>query len=286
MRSWGPYPIRSVVGNLFEKNDLNLSSSLLNSRISSTKFKKPISNGPNSSDLMRKCSKIRHAVGMMVLILAWLLGGCGYNQLQQLEENAFAGWDQLDAALGKEVTLAQELTVIAAAGPLSQTPALARLSATREAAAAYPISVEELTNIEVMAHLQHLQEALAVALAELLLQVARDPALATDPGIARWRQEWERASAASIAARHRYNQEAERFNTAIREFPFSLTNRILLRLEPKVHYTAKIATELATPWQPSTDRTTAHDRATNGLTIATPVEQPRPASHRHASSDD
>ena len=224
---------------------------------------------------MRKCSKIRHAAGMMVLILAWLLGGCGYNQLQQLEENAFAGWDQLDAALGKEVMLAQALTDIAAAGPLRRTPVLERLSATLEAAAAYPISVEELTNIEVMAHLQQLQEALAVALAELLLQVARDPALAADPGIARWRQEWKRASDASIAARRRYNQEAERFNTAIREFPFSLTNRILLRLEPKVYYTAKIAAELATPWQPATARATANDGATGGLTIAAPVEQPR-----------
>jgi len=46
-------------------------------------------------------------------------------------------------------------------------------------------------------------------------------------------------------ARQRYNREVETFNAAIRKFPYSLTNSLLLHLERKEYFKAEAGAEVA-----------------------------------------
>ena len=41
---------------------------------------------------------------LIITVSVALLSGCGYNQLQQLEENVFRGWSDVDSTLQRRAT--------------------------------------------------------------------------------------------------------------------------------------------------------------------------------------
>ena len=41
---------------------------------------------------------------LIIAVSVALLSGCGYNQLQQLEENVFRGWSDVDSTLQRRAT--------------------------------------------------------------------------------------------------------------------------------------------------------------------------------------
>jgi len=180
----------------------------------------------------------------LILILSWLAAGCGYNRLQELEENAYSAWEELDRRLEIQRHLVTQLLVIVDDHLSISRPAMEKLTAGRDTSAAAQISVEELATPEVFAHFQQVNDALAVALADFAEQAAEDPGLQAVPTVFEKLRALATLADEILAARERYNMEAERFNSAIAKSPFDLTNRLLLGLKAKGFYTARAATEI------------------------------------------
>jgi len=180
----------------------------------------------------------------VVCVLCWLVAGCGYNQLQHLEENAYSAWEELDSRLEIQTRKVAQLLAAIDDHPWASRPAAERLAAARAASATAQISVEELATPPVLAHFQQVNDALSVALADFAGQAVADPNLQTEPSVFENLRALASLADEIIAARERYNMEVKRFNSAIRQFPFDLTNRLLLGLKAKGVYTARVATEM------------------------------------------
>jgi len=173
-------------------------------------------------------------------ILAFLLlvSGCGYNQLQQLEENVFKAWADIDATLQRRADLIPNLVEVVKGYAAHEKETLEAVVAARAKATSVNVSPGDLSNPEVMAQLQQAQGALSSALARLLVVVERYPDLKANQGFLDLQNQLEGTENRINVARQRYNQAVETFNGMIRKFPYSLTNRLLLHLERKTYFQA------------------------------------------------
>lgn len=164
--------------------------------------------------------------------------GCGYNVMQQNEEEVFAAWGNLEATLQRRADLIPNLveTVKGYAGHEKET--LEAVIEARSKATSVQLSPESLTNPQALANFQAAQGELSSALARLMVVVERYPDLKANQNFLALQHQLEGTENRIAVARQRYNEAVKVFNFSIRKFPNSLTNSILLNLERKEFYEA------------------------------------------------
>jgi LemA protein len=89
-----------------------------------------------------------------------------------------------------------------------------------------------------MVQFQQAQGGLNSALSRLMVVVERYPDLKANQNFLDLQTQLEGTENRINVARQRYNQAVEIFNGAIRKFPASLTNSLLLHLERKEYFKA------------------------------------------------
>ena len=184
----------------------------------------------------------------LVLVLAALfavmsLTGCGYNAMQQQEEEVFAAWADVDAALQRRADLIPNLvaTVQGAAGHEKST--LTAVIEARAKATQVRITPEQLTDKAALANFQAAQGELSSALSRLMVVVERYPDLKVNQNFLGLQHQLEGTENRITVARQRYNDAVKNFNFSIRKFPNSLTNSMLLHLERKEFFEADPASK-------------------------------------------
>jgi LemA protein len=113
----------------------------------------------------------------------------------------------------------------------------------RSKATSVQLSPDDLSNPAAMAQFQQAQGGLNSALGRLMLVVERYPDLKANQNFLDLQTQLEGTENRINVARQRYNQAVETFNGAIRKFPASLTNSILLHLERKEYFKADEAAQ-------------------------------------------
>ncbi|MFZ7128351.1 MAG: LemA family protein [Desulfobacterales bacterium] len=167
-----------------------------------------------------------------------LLSGCGYNSLQQLEENTFKAWADVDATLQRRADLIPNLVETVKGYAAHERETLEGVVNARAKATAVQLSAEDLSNRESMARLQAVQGELSSALSRLMVVVERYPDLKANQNFLDLQNQLEGTENRINVARQRYNQSVESFNFAIRKFPYNLTNNFLLNLDRKTYFQA------------------------------------------------
>ena len=89
-----------------------------------------------------------------------------------------------------------------------------------------------------MAKFQEAQGSLTPALSKMMLVVERYPDLKANQNFLDLQSQLEGTENRINVARQRYNQAVEGFNSSIRKFPESLTNKLLLHLDRKEYFKA------------------------------------------------
>ena len=177
------------------------------------------------------------------IFLLWiallLISGCGYNMLQQLEEDVFKAWADIDATLQRRSDLIPNLveTVKGYAGHEKET--LQAVIEARSKATSVKISPSDLGNPEAFAQFQQAQGALSSALSRLMVVVERYPDLKANQNFLDLQNQLEGTENRINVARQRYNNAVGDFNAAIRKFPYNLTNKFFLSLEKKSYFKAE-----------------------------------------------
>ncbi|MFC1580318.1 LemA family protein [Thermodesulfobacteriota bacterium] len=174
-----------------------------------------------------------------VVIVAFLLSGCGYNTLQEYEEDVFKSWADVDATLQRRADLIPNLVKVVKGYAAHEKETLQRVVDARTRAQAIQISAKDLNNPVAMARLQAGQGQLSSALLRLLVVVEQYPQLKASENFLDLQNQLEGTENRINVARQRYNKAVSRFNASIRKFPYNLTNALLLHLERKEYFKAE-----------------------------------------------
>ena len=180
-----------------------------------------------------------------LLAVAFLLAGCGYNTLQVMEESVFKAWGDVESNLQRRADLIPNLveTVKGYAGHEKET--LQAVIEARAKATSVQLSPNDLGNAQAMQQMLDAQGGLSSALSRLMVVVERYPDLKANQNFLDLQNQLEGTENRINVARQRYNAQVEAFNGAIRKFPNSITNSLLLHLERKEYFKAQSGAEKA-----------------------------------------
>jgi LemA protein len=189
--------------------------------------------------------KIKNVSVGILLCVTLLLGGCGYNTMQQAEERVFKSWGDVEAALQRRADLIPNLveTVKGYAGHERET--LEAVINARAKATSVKLTADDLSDPAAFERLQQAQGQVSSSLSRLLVVAEQYPDLKANENFRDLQNQLDGTENRINVARQRYNQASEEFNSMIRSFPNSVTNSLLLHLKRKEYIKADEASKAA-----------------------------------------
>ncbi|MEW6218256.1 MAG: LemA family protein [Thermodesulfobacteriota bacterium] len=159
-----------------------------------------------------------------------LLAGCGYNTIQANDEAVIAAWGDVEAAYQRRLDLIPNLVETVKAYASHEQETLTAITEARAKVGQLRLGAEGAGDPGAFASFQAAQGQLTSALSRLLVVVERYPDLKANQSFRDLQHQLEGTENRINVARTRYNEAVRVFNTSIRSFPNSLTNRLLLNL--------------------------------------------------------
>ncbi len=182
---------------------------------------------------------MKHLLTLFAILLSVsMLSGCGYNSLQKQEEAVFKAWADIEANLQRRGDLIPNLVEVVKGYAKHEKETLEAVIEARSKATSVQISPQDLSNPQAMQSLATAQGGLTSALSKLMLVVERYPDLKANQNFLDLQHQLEGTENRINVARQRYNKAVEVFNGAIRQFPESLTNNFILKLDRKEYFKA------------------------------------------------
>src|SRR5690606_5767298 len=117
---------------------------------------------------------------LFFLPLVTLLSGCGYNEIQRLDEQVKAAWSQTLNQYERRADLVPQLVSAADAYMVNERAILTEVTKARAQVGQVRISVDDLDNQELMARFERAQGQLSSALSRLLAVSENYPQLNAD----------------------------------------------------------------------------------------------------------
>jgi len=180
----------------------------------------------------------RISLALIAILMTMSLAGCGYNSMQQQEEEVFAAWGNLEASLQRRADLIPNLVETVKAAAAHEKDTLQAVVEARAQANQTKITPDMLGNKEALAKFQEAQGGLSSALSRLMVVVERYPEIKANQNFLGLQSQLEGTENRINVARQRYNDAVKAFNSSIRSFPNSLTNSVMLHLERKEFFQA------------------------------------------------
>jgi LemA protein len=174
-----------------------------------------------------------------VVLVLFMISGCGYNKMQQMEESVFKAWGDVESNLQRRADLIPNLVETVKGYASHEKETLQAVIEARAKATSVQVAPKDLGNAQAMQELLQAQGGLSSALARLMVVVERYPDLKANQNFLDLQNQLEGTENRINVARQRYNQAVETFNGTIRSFPNSLTNGLLLHLDRKEYFKAE-----------------------------------------------
>ena len=160
-----------------------------------------------------------------------LLSGCGYNQLQALDEDVKAAWSEVQNQYQRRADLVPNLVSVVKGAAQFEQETLTKVIEARSKATSVQIDARSLSNPETFRRFEEAQRELSGALSRLLVVVERYPELKANQNYRDLQAQLEGTENRIAVARKRYIEKVGEYNKAVRFFPTNLTARYLLGLE-------------------------------------------------------
>jgi len=174
-----------------------------------------------------------------MIMVAFLSTGCGYNSLQNQEEEVFKAWGNIEASLQRRADLIPNLVETVKGYAAHEQETLQAVIEARAKATSVQLSPKDLGDAGAMQKLLQAQGQLSSALSRLMVVVERYPDLKANQNFIDLQNQLEGTENRINVARQRYNEVVQQFNSMVRRFPYSLTNSLLLHLERKEYFKAE-----------------------------------------------
>jgi LemA protein len=166
----------------------------------------------------------------LALVLPLLVGGCGYNTIQTLDEQAAAAQNQIEVQLQRRADLVPNL-VATVKGYAQQELTIFTEVARARAALTGAVQTRD------PARMATANDQLTGALGRLLAIAEAYPQLKSDQNFMRLQDELAGTENRIAVARSDYNDAARQYNTYIRRFPQLVTAKVI-SAKPRVYFEA------------------------------------------------
>jgi len=176
---------------------------------------------------------------MTAILFTAVASGCGYNTLQQMEEQVFRGWADVESNLQRRADLIPNLVATVKGFASHEKETLQAVVEARAKATGVQLSTKDLGNAQAMQQMLDAQGGLSSALSRLMVVVERYPDLKANQNFLDLQNQLEGTENRINVARQRYNQAVEAFNAKVRSLPYSLTNSLILHLDRKEYFKAE-----------------------------------------------
>ncbi len=189
----------------------------------------------------------RVIVAILLLTGVLALSGCGYNDLQGLDEDTKAAWSEVINQYQRRADLIPNLVNTVKGYAAHEKDTLEGVVQARAKATSVQITPEVLKDETAFKRFQEAQQGLSGALGRLLALAENYPNLKADQGFRDLQSQLEGTENRITVARKRYIDKVAEFNKMVRYFPTNLTAKFLLHLEEKANFTVADEKAVAKP---------------------------------------
>lgn len=159
-------------------------------------------------------------------IMTLVLTGCGYNEIQRLDEQVKAAWSQTLNQYERRAELVPKLVNSVNAYMVNERTVLTEVTEARSKVGSVNVTVDDLDNPERMAQFAQAQDQLSSALSRLIAVSENYPQLKSDGLFRDLMTQLEGTENRIATERGRYVQAVQAYNVYIRQFPTVITAKI------------------------------------------------------------
>jgi LemA protein len=212
---------------------------------------------------------MRNLIVGFLLVASTALSGCGYNTLQQEDENVKAKWSEVVNNYQRRSDLIPNLVATVKGFAAQEERVLVEVTEARAKASSIQLTPELINDPAAFAKFQAAQGELTGALSRLMAVSERYPDLKSNQNFRDLQVQLEGTENRIAVARNRYIEAVQSYNVTVRQFPTNLTAKMF---DFDVKQNFSVDNEKAISTAPSVD----FDTSTPSQSAA-PVETPAPA---------
>jgi len=161
-----------------------------------------------------------------LVLVTLLLGGCGYNDFQRLDEQVNAAWSEVLNQYQRRADLVPNLVATVKGEANFEQETLSKVIEARARATSIQATPELVNNPEAFQKFQAAQGELTGALSRLMAVVENYPNLKANQAFQDLRVQLEGTENRITVARNRYIKAVQEYNVLTRSFPTNLTAMI------------------------------------------------------------
>jgi len=179
-------------------------------------------------------------IGFAALLL---VSGCGYNDLQRLDEEVKGAWAEVQNQYQRRADLIPNLVATVKGAATFEQETLQKVVEARSAATSIKLDANALSDPAMFKKFEDAQRNLSGALSRLLVVVEKYPDLKANQNFRDLQAQLEGTENRIAVARGRYSKAIVEFNTKVRSFPTNLTAQYLLGMKVRENFSADEAAQ-------------------------------------------
>jgi LemA protein len=183
---------------------------------------------------------------LAAVLTTLVLGGCGYNDFQRLDEQTKAAWSEVLNQYQRRADLVPNLVATVKGEANFEQDTLTKVVEARAKATSIQVTPDMLNDPQKMQQFQQAQSQLTGALSRLLAVSERYPDLKANQSFRELRVQLEGTENRITVARNRYIQTVQQYNVLARSFPTNLT-AMMFHYEPKANFTVENEAQISKP---------------------------------------
>jgi LemA protein len=160
---------------------------------------------------------------VLTVLVASILGGCGYNTFQSSDEQIKSSWSEVLNQYQRRADLIPNLVNTVKGFAAQEKDVLLGVTNARARVGGIQATPELLNNPEAFAKFQAAQGQLSGALSRLLVVAEKYPQLKSDANFRDLQAQLESTENRIAVARNSYIKSVQEYNVAVRSFPANLT---------------------------------------------------------------
>lgn len=177
--------------------------------------------------------------GATALIVGSLtLSGCGYNNLQALDEDTNAKWSEVVNQYQRRADLVPNLVAVVERYAQHEKEVLTEVAEARSRVGSIQLTPETLNDPAAMKQYQEAQAGMTSALSRLMMVSENYPQLKADAMFQDLQAQLEGTENRITVARNNYIQSVQGYNTTVRQFPTNLTAKVF-GMHTKANFTVE-----------------------------------------------
>src|SRR5690348_5898204 len=183
-------------------------------------------------------------------LVAAVLSGCGYNDLQRQDEQIKSAWSEVLNQYQRRADLVPNLVNTVKGYAAQEERVLTEVTNARASVGSIRATPELINDPEAFAKFTAAQSQLQSALSRLLVVAENYPQLKSDQNFRDLQSQLEGTENRITVARNRYIKSVQEYNTTVRSFPTNLT-AMLFKMNVKPNFA--VADESAVSAPPKVD---------------------------------